>query len=160
MQRLIQVLNKCRPLNAPTEEVRDMFSHLDTLGVGKVPPGELSIAFLTDEEMARVHGKFLGDHTPTDVLTFPGDETYKLAGEICVSVDRAEYEAEHRGHTLAHELTLYLVHGWLHLAGLDDHNPEDRRGMRRAETRLLDNLDRAGKIPEFRLRKLIPRQIA
>lgn len=160
MSRPIPVLNKCKRLVIRTAEVRDMFLYLDTMESGKIPSGELSIVFLTDEEMARVHGSFLQKMTPTDVLTFPGDETHGHAGEICVSVDRAEYEAEHRGHNLAHELTLYLVHGWLHLSGLDDHNPEDRREMRRAETLLLSNLERVGKIPNFRLRKHIPRQIA
>ena len=160
MSRPIPVLNKCKRLVLRTAKVRDMFLYLDTLEAGKIPSGELSIVFLTDEEMARVNGSFLQKPTPTDVITFPGYETHKHAGEICVSVDRAEYEAKRRGHTLAHELTLYLVHGWLHLAGLDDHNPEDSRGMRRAETRLLGNLERAGKIPNFRLRKHIPYQIA
>ena len=160
MPRHVPVLNKCRRLVVRTAEVQALFHHLDILEAGKIPPGELSIAFLTDDEMARVHESFLQDPTPTDVLTFPGDEIHGHAGEICVSVDRADHEAQHRGHTLARELTLYIVHGWLHLAGWDDHSPADRRRMRRAEARLLDKLEQAGKRPDFRLRKHIPRQIA
>ena len=160
MPRHVPVLNKCKRLVVRTAEVRALFLYLDTLEAGKIPPGELSIAFLPDDEMARVHGSFLQEPTPTDVLTFPGNETHGHAGEICVSVDRAEYEAQHRGHTLARELTLYLVHGWLHLAGWDDHNLGDRRRMRKAEASIMGKLERAGKIPNFRLRKHIPYQIA
>jgi probable rRNA maturation factor len=52
---------------------------------------------------------------------------------------------------LAAELTLYLVHGWLHLAGLDDLTPRGRRAMRSGERRLLAALRRARAQPDFTL---------
>jgi probable rRNA maturation factor len=115
------------------------------------PPGELSFAFLTDAALAQLHGQFLADPSPTDVITFPGDGD-GLAGEICVSVDRAATEAARRRRPFSRELTLYLVHGWLHLAGLDDLTPAGRRAMRRAEHCLLAALARARTWPDFRLR--------
>jgi probable rRNA maturation factor len=117
------------------------------------PSGELSLAFLTDAALARLHGQFLDDHAPTDVITFPGDPASGLAGEICVSVDRAAAEARKRRRPFAHELTLYVVHGWLHLAGLDDLTPAGRRAMRLGERRLLRVLARARAFPDFRLRR-------
>jgi len=116
------------------------------------PAGEISLAFLTDEALARVHEDFLNDPAPTDVITFPGGAADEFAGEICVSVDRAAAEAAKRAHAFARELTLYLVHGWLHLAGLDDLTPAGRRAMRRGERRLLAALQRARAVPNFRLR--------
>jgi probable rRNA maturation factor len=116
------------------------------------PPGELSLAFLTDDALAALHEKFLADPVPTDVITFPGDPDAELAGEICVSVDRAAAEATRRRRPFAQELTLYLVHGWLHLAGLDDLTPAGRRAMRRGERRLLQAIVRARAWPDFRLR--------
>ncbi|HTB62394.1 MAG TPA: rRNA maturation RNase YbeY [Opitutales bacterium] len=115
------------------------------------PPGELSLAFLTDDALARLHGDFLDDPSPTDVITFPGDDSGEFAGEICVSVDRAELEAKKRRHPFAFELTLYLVHGWLHLAGLDDLTPRGRKEMRRGERRMLAALRRAQALPDFQL---------
>ncbi len=50
------------------------------------------------------------------------------------------------------ELTLYVVHGWLHLAGFDDLGPKKKRAMRRAEARALRLLARAGAVPQFTLR--------
>jgi len=108
--------------------------------------GELSVAFLTDAALARLHGEFLADPSPTDVITFPGGAPPGPAGEICVSADAARRVA--RGDPSA-ELTLYLVHGWLHLAGPDDRAPAPRRAMRRAEAAALAFLRRARALPRF-----------
>lgn len=116
-----------------------------------IPAGELSLVFLTDVALARLHADFLDDPTPTDVITFEGDVAHGAAGEICVSVDTAAaYAREHR-RDFAEELTLYLVHGWLHLAGHDDLVPAKKRAMRRAEARALAVLRKANAIPHFRL---------
>lgn len=116
------------------------------------PAGELSIAFLTDAAQARLHAQFLDDPSPTDVITFPGDPLAELAGEICVSVDTAlEYAVRH-DRPFARELLLYVVHGYLHLSGLDDSTLTTRRAMRAAEAAALAHLERAGPLPEFRLK--------
>ena len=135
-------------------------------GVSAVPPGELSIVFLTDPALARIHDDFMDDPTTTDVITFEGDPATGLAGEICVSADTA---ARYVGLPLAGrpvsarrqapalqakfsaELTLYLVHSWLHLAGYDDRQPARKRRMRAAEKRAMTLLRSAGAVPGFRL---------
>jgi probable rRNA maturation factor len=112
------------------------------------PTTELSVVFLTDPALAQLHADFLADPTPTDVITFEGDPTQGTAGEICVSVDAAIREVGPRRDFSA-ELTLYLVHGWLHLAGFDDLLPAKKRQMRRAEARAMKLLRSAGALPEF-----------
>ena len=114
--------------------------------------GELSVAFLTDAALAELHADHLGDPSPTDVITFPGDATLGSAGEICVSVDAARRLGEARGADWSRELSLYLVHGWLHLAGHADDEPGARRAMRRAEARALDILERESALPSFGFR--------
>jgi probable rRNA maturation factor len=116
------------------------------------PAGELSIAFLTDAAQARLHAQFLDDPTPTDVITFPGDPAAGLAGEICVSVDTARNYALRHDRSFARELLLYVVHGYLHLSGLDDTTPVARRTMRAAERAALAHLEQVGHLPEFRLK--------
>ena len=131
------------------------------------PPGELSLVFLTDPALAKIHGDFMDDPTATDVITFEGDAAAGLAGEICVSADTAakyvglvEGRAPARPRSgrsptlpksFAAELTLYLVHGWLHLAGYDDLSPAKKRRMRAAEARAMKLLQAAGAVPGFRL---------
>jgi probable rRNA maturation factor len=129
---------------------------------GRCPPGELSLVFLTDDALAKLHADFLYDPRPTDVITFEGDSAHGTAGEICVSVDAALRQIAAHGPAqqrrqnvrarFSAELTLYVVHGWLHLAGYDDLVPAKKRAMRRAEVRALHLLDQANPLPAFDLR--------
>lgn len=113
--------------------------------ISACPPGELSLVFLTDPALARLHADFLADPTVTDVITFEGDPAHGVAGEICISVDAALRHTASRPSakaplpraTFSAELFLYVVHGWLHLAGYDDLRPAKKRIMRRAEARAL-----------------------
>jgi probable rRNA maturation factor len=114
-----------------------------------VRPGELSIAFLTDSALARLHASFLDDPSPTDVITFAGTSAFGQAGEICVSADTARAFAAGHRHDLSEELTLYIVHGWLHLAGHDDRQPACKKRMRAAEARALVLLRSRRLIPKF-----------
>lgn len=116
------------------------------------PPGELSIAFVTDAAIAKIHADFMDDPTATDVITFEGNALAEQAGEICVSADTALAYAHAHRRDFATELTLYVVHGWLHLAGYDDLQPAKKRRMRAAEARAMKLLRAAGAVPAFRLR--------
>jgi probable rRNA maturation factor len=153
---------------ATTALIRTLDAHAGKF-LGGCPPGELSLAFLTDAGLARLHADFLADPGVTDVITFAGDAAHGLAGEICVSADAAARQAcpersrrtsrkrSRRAVTLKNpfsdELTLYLVHGWLHLAGYDDLTPREKRKMRAAEARALKLLRAAGHRPRFQLVK-------
>jgi probable rRNA maturation factor len=115
-------------------------------------PHELSIVFLTDAALTQLHAEFLNDPTTTDVITFEGNSALGIAGEICVSVDTAAAFAREHGRDFAAELTLYIVHGWLHLAGHEDLSPAKKRVMRRAEARAMRILERARAVPRFLLK--------
>jgi probable rRNA maturation factor len=120
------------------------------------PAGELSIAFLTAAALARLHAAFLGDPSATDVITFAGVPALRQAptesgqaGEICISADAAHGFAKKHGRDFSEELTLYVVHGWLHLAGHDDRRPAQKRRMRAAEARALALLRAEKRMPRF-----------
>jgi probable rRNA maturation factor len=123
---------------------------------GAPPPGELSIIFLTDVALAKLHADFLGDPSVTDVITFAGDAALGTAGEICISADAAwrhcsALASRPSSPAFSAELTLYLVHGWLHLSSYDDLVPVKKRAMRRAEARALRILRAARSLPRFTL---------
>lgn len=133
---------------AVAQVIRTLDAHEDEFE-GGCPPGELSLAFLTDPAIARIHGDFLSDPSTTDVITFEGNKLEKSAGEICISVDTAfNYATRHRGN-FSEELTLYVVHGWLHLSGYDDMKPAHKREMRTAEKRAMACLRKADVLPTF-----------
>jgi probable rRNA maturation factor len=145
----VNLHNGCPGLSVPAPATRAVFHHLDRLGHWTVPEGELSIAFLDRAAMCGVHAAFLNDESLTDVITFEGVAEAGVAGEICVAPDHAlEFKGADRL-PFAEELTLYLVHGYLHLAGLDDVDPEDRKQMRVAERRAMASLRDANAIPGF-----------
>lgn len=115
------------------------------LTLGDRPVAELNVAIVDDERMAGLHEEFMGDNSPTDVLTFDLREDMDaeaIEGEIVVSADTARREADRRGLDPDEELTRYIIHGVLHLLGLDDHTTQERQRMRREENRVLEMLAR------------------
>lgn len=154
--RSISIANQHRGLKIDRKAVTAVITVLDDHAArfcGGCPEGELSLVFMTDKALAQLHADFLDDPTVTDVITFEGDEVLGIAGEICVSADRAAAYARENRRDFAAELTLYLVHGWLHLAGYDDLQPPLKRRMRAAEARAMALLQKAGVLPRFELRK-------
>lgn len=142
--------NGCPGLKVPAAATRGVFDQLDSLAAWPIPDGEISVAFLDRADMCRLHADFLQDDGLTDVITFDGDVLAKTAGEICVSPDQALEFKGSRRLPFQEELTLYLVHGYLHLAGLDDVDPKHRRQMRMAERRAMTHLREKDAIPDFR----------
>lgn len=80
----------------------------------------------TDAELRRLNRQFRGRNYATDVLSFPPDE-------MAISLDRAAAQAKELGHSLDDELRVLMLHGLLHLCGMD--HESDAGQMRRAETR-------------------------
>ncbi|HEU4333970.1 MAG TPA: rRNA maturation RNase YbeY [Candidatus Eisenbacteria bacterium] len=86
---------------------------------GEKLKGGLSIAFVDRATMRRINRQFLKHDFDTDVLAFPLDGP--LIGEIVISTDYAAKEAKRRKIPVIEEVSRYVVHGILHLAGYDDH---------------------------------------
>jgi len=157
--RLVSIANRHPRLRIDRRAVAKLIVTLDA-GHATLAPRrsslanehELSLVFLTDAALARLHADFLDDPSATDVITFEGDPALGSAGEICVSADTAARYAREHGRDFSTELSLYLVHGWLHLAGYDDLEPAKKRAMRRAEARAMRLLTRADALPRFALR--------
>lgn len=112
--------------------------------------GDISVAVVDNAEMARLHGRFLDDPMPTDVLSFLLDSgPAGLDGEVIISAETALHNAARYEWSAADELLLYAVHGTLHLAGYDDATTEQRREMRKQERAVLRLL---GLRPRYRAR--------
>jgi probable rRNA maturation factor len=96
---------------------------------GRAAPGRaVTCLITTDRELRALNRKFRNKDYATDVLSFPGQP-----GEIAVSLDRAAAQAADHGHSLEEEIRILILHGLLHLTGMD--HESDSGEMARAETR-------------------------
>lgn len=103
--------------------LRDFLTEL----VKRVARGRVITCLITtDAELRRLNRQFRGKNYATDVLSFPPDE-------MAISLDRAAAQAKDLGHSLDEELRILMLHGLLHLRGMD--HESDSGQMRRAETR-------------------------
>jgi probable rRNA maturation factor len=112
------------------------------LAGARIRDAALTILLVADAEAAELHGAHFADPTTTDVMTFPDGSRDPasgrlLLGDLAVCVDVAAREAAARGRPVADELTLYCLHGLLHLVGYDDVTPAEQQRMWKAQRRLL-----------------------
>src|SRR5262249_36216909 len=105
-----------------------------------VKNAEISVAFVDNATIQRLNRQFLNHDEPTDVLSLPLDKPGTLEGELIIGAEVALAEAWSRGHDVQAELTLYVIHGLLHLCDYDDHTAEDAREMRGRERLHLERL--------------------
>ena len=89
-----------------------------------------------DTELRRLNSDFLGHDYPTDVLSFPAGGSNGDLGEIAISVARADAQAADFGHSCLDEIRILMLHGFLHLTGLD--HERDRGEMAVAERKWRD----------------------
>lgn len=101
----------------------------------------INIILTDDENIAKMHGDFLGDSAVTDVISFnlgtendPDPLPDELAeediwGEVYVNTEQAERQSGEQGHGINREIAMLAVHGLLHLAGWDDETEEQRSAM-------------------------------
>lgn len=134
VSRVVDVCNRCRKFCVDFESVVSLYRLLDNCEYYEVRPGELSVSFVSPKKMRQLHGQYIGDNSSTDVITFLGDESLDFAGEIVVCPEYALNRTKDFGTTLEQEVTLYLIHGFLHLSGIKDKTPADAAKMRYAET--------------------------
>jgi probable rRNA maturation factor len=136
---------------------------LDRLGVS--PLAELSLMLVVEQEMERLHVRWMGEPGPTDVLAFPMDELDlrgsrgvghdgqdepeeagpAVLGDVVLCPVVAERQAAEAGHSALDELQLLCTHGILHLLGYDHGEPDEEREMFDLQAQLTREWSRTSK---------------
>ena len=106
---------------------------------------EISITLTDNERIREINKEWRGKDRPTDVLSFPQDETigykYRLLGDVIISLPYAKTQAEEIGLTLKEEVLRLMIHGILHLLGYDhETNEEDAKIMFELQDKIFDKL--------------------
>jgi len=92
----------------------------------------VEISIIDDKQIAKVHGEFMDDPSPTDVITFD-------YGEILVSAETALSNSEEMQVSLENEILLYIIHGMLHLGGYLDGSNAEFKEMKSLQEMILDS---------------------
>ncbi|MDY5126444.1 MAG: rRNA maturation RNase YbeY [Prevotella sp.] len=99
--------------------------------------GDIGYMFVSDEKILEVNRQYLGHDYYTDIITFDYDEGDRINGDIVISLDTVATNAEQYGKTYEDELHRVIIHGILHLCGINDKGPGEREIMEAAENEAL-----------------------
>ena len=99
--------------------------------------GEIAYIFVDDEKILEVNRQYLGHDYYTDIITFDYCEGDVISGDLFISLDTVRTNAEQVGATYEEELHRVIVHGILHLCGINDKGPGEREIMEAAEDKAL-----------------------
>lgn len=97
----------------------------------------LSIVFGNDEWLLNINETFLNHDYYTDIITFDYTEHSILSGDLCVSIDRVSDNANKLNVSRETELFRVVIHGVLHLCGLNDKSEDEKKVMRKTEDKYL-----------------------
>ena len=103
--------------------------------------GNLVYQFCSDAHILDVNRQFLGHDYYTDIITFPYCEDHRLSADIVISLDTVRSNAGQVGATYDRELHRVIIHGVLHLCGINDKGPGEREVMEENENQALALLD-------------------
>lgn len=99
--------------------------------------GEIGYMFVDDEKILEVNREYLGHDYYTDIITFDYDEGDRINGDLVISLDTVETNARQFGKSYDEELHRVIIHGILHLCGINDKGPGEREIMEAAEDKAL-----------------------
>ena len=99
--------------------------------------GEVGYLFVNDEKILEVNREYLGHDYYTDIITFDYNEDNVINGDLVISLDTVRTNAEEFGKEYDEELHRVIIHGILHLCGINDKGPGEREIMEAAENKAL-----------------------
>lgn len=102
--------------------------------------GDISYIFCSDEVILRVNREYLQHDYYTDIITFDYTEGNRISGDLFISLDTVKTNAEKFGTPYKEELHRVIIHGILHLCGIDDKGPGEREVMEQNENDALEML--------------------
>ena len=99
--------------------------------------GDVGYMFVNDEKILEVNREYLGHDYFTDIITFDYSEGDTIGGDVVISLDTVKSNAQLFGKDYDEELHRVIIHGILHLCGINDKGPGERELMEEAENRAL-----------------------
>lgn len=134
MSLIVEIYNESGRKMLPKEKIKKAV--LNALQGEKVETAEITIVFLDDNSIHELNKEYLNHDYPTDVISFCLEEE-PLSGEVYISADTAQIQADEYNVSLTNELMRLSVHGTLHIIGYDDETDEQRKKMSELEDKYI-----------------------
>jgi len=99
--------------------------------------GDISYIFCSDNKILEINKAYLNHDYYTDIITFDYSEEGIISGDIFISLDTIKSNAEQFETSYNDELSRVIIHGILHLCGINDKTPSEEKAMREAEDKAL-----------------------
>ncbi|MBR5893153.1 MAG: rRNA maturation RNase YbeY [Bacteroidaceae bacterium] len=103
--------------------------------------GDVAYIFCNDEKILEVNREYLQHDYYTDIITFDYTEENTISGDLFISLDTVRSNSEQLGVSYDQELRRVIIHGILHLCGIDDKGPGEREIMEEHENKALAMLN-------------------
>lgn len=140
LQLALSLVAEAEPPEGLTEDELRSLAESVLLAEGAKGSWEIAVALVDDARLQALHRDFMGIDTPTDVMTFPYDDSASEShgGDLVISIDHARTQAVAWGLAPAEEVRFLVVHGLLHLLGWRDEGEADRGRMLARQSELFD----------------------
>lgn len=103
--------------------------------------GEIAFIFCSDDKILEINNQYLQHDYYTDIITFDYSEGDTISGDIFISLDTVKSNSEQYKTDYSDELNRIIIHGILHLCGIDDKGPGEREHMTECENKALKMLE-------------------
>lgn len=132
------ILYQAEDIKMPSIKKREVSNWIKTVanGYGK-SVGDIAYIFCSDEKILEVNNQYLQHDYYTDIITFDYSEDKMIAGDIFISLDTVKSNSEQFGTNYIDELHRIIIHGILHLCGINDKAPGEREYMTECENKAL-----------------------
>lgn len=144
-------MNKVSYINQTTEKIKELPTMKKVirhaLKKENVNNAEFNIIFVNNDRIKEINREYRKKDSVTDVISFAFednvdfvDDTYRLLGEIYISIDKAREQAVEYGHSELRELSFLAIHGLLHLLGYDHMEEEEEKIMIQKQEEILNEI--------------------
>lgn len=138
LKRIYMITYQTEDIKMPSIKRREISEWIKSVAAsyGK-KVGEIAYIFCSDEKILEVNRQYLEHDYYTDIITFDYTEGNRIGGDLFISLDTVRTNAEQFNQPYERELHRVIIHGILHLCGINDKGPGERELMEEAENKAL-----------------------
>lgn len=135
------ILYQAEDIKMPSIKKREITSWIKAVAASySRSVGDIAYVFCSDNKILEVNNQYLQHDYYTDIITFDYSEDDVISGDIFISLDTVKSNSEQFGTDYTDELHRIIIHGILHLCGINDKAPGEREHMTECENKALELL--------------------